>query len=75
MDLLCFQEHKLRGARLDSLKDKIWAQATFYGQEASVGYNNLVDDVGAGCGGVCMWVAPGIQHLIVRHGHSNSGAA
>lgn len=72
---LCFQEHKLRGARLFDLRDKIWATADFYFQEASLGYNNELGEEGAGCGGVCMWIAPSIKHLVAASGQSRSGSA
>nr|PNR47171.1 hypothetical protein PHYPA_014291 [Physcomitrium patens] len=40
LNTLCFQEHKLRGITLHTLKDTIWPEARFYGQEASVAYSH-----------------------------------
>jgi exonuclease III len=30
VDIVCFQEHKLRGNRLTALKDAIWPRAAFF---------------------------------------------
>jgi exonuclease III len=75
VDIVCFQEHKLRDPQLLALKDAIWPQAGFYTQEASLGYRHTLGQVGAGKGGVCMWVAPAIQHLVTSTGHSRCGRA
>jgi hypothetical protein len=46
------------------LKDRIWPQATFLSCEAALGYRHGPGDAGAGRGGVCMWVASQVSHLI-----------
>jgi exonuclease III len=75
LDILCFQEHRLRGARLQDLKSKMWPGAGSFAQEALVGYRHGPNDVGAGKGGVCMWVAPQLLHLVTNSGHSRCGRA
>lgn len=50
VDVLCFQEHKLRGGRLLALHTKIWSQAGSYAREAAVGYNHIVHERGASKG-------------------------
>jgi exonuclease III len=74
-EILCFQEHKLRGVKLAALKDKIWRGATYFAGEADLAYNNTLDGLGAGSGGVCLWVSPSIQHLVSSHGQSRTGRA
>jgi exonuclease III len=73
IDVLCFQEHKLRGARLTALKDRIWPRAGFFARETTIGYRHLAGEEGAGRGGVCMWIAPQITHLVAGSGHSRFG--
>jgi exonuclease III len=58
IEILCFQEYKLRGTKLAELKGKVWRGAKFFGEEADPAYNNDVDSPGAGSGGVCMWISP-----------------
>lgn len=70
LEVLCFQEHRLRGAKLEALKNSFWPQAKFFGCEAAVGFGHDVGDVGAGTGGVCMWIAPHIAHLVSASGHT-----
>jgi hypothetical protein len=70
IEILCLQEHKLQGNRLLALKNQVWPQGKFYSQEAAAG-----NQVAAGCGGICMWVAPSIAHLVYAEGHSQSGQA
>jgi exonuclease III len=74
-EILCFQEHKLRGAKLLALKDRIWRGAWYLAEEADIAYNNAMDGPGAGSGGLCMWVSPNIQYMVSLHGRSNSGRA
>lgn len=40
-DVICFQEHKLRGNKLQDFGSKVWRNAKYYGCEASVGYNHM----------------------------------
>jgi exonuclease III len=68
LDVLCLQEHKLRGNKLKDLGFKIWRQAYFFGCEASIAYNHSQEEEGAGRGGVCMLINPRIQHLIHSRG-------
>jgi exonuclease III len=75
VDVLCFQEHRLRGEGLAALKTKIWPRATFFGREATVGYRHGPGDVGASRGGVCLWVAPQISHLVLASGQSHCNRA
>jgi hypothetical protein len=75
VDIVCYQEHKLKGARLLLLKDAIWPKAGFYAQEATLGYRHTLGEVGVGKGGICMWVAPSVQHLVTSTGHSRCGRA
>jgi exonuclease III len=75
LDVLCFQEHKLRGQSLLDLKFKIWNQALFLSCEASVGYGHEVDQAGAGCGGLCIFISPKIQHLVHSHSVVNRNQA
>jgi exonuclease III len=68
LEILCFQEHKLRGTKICELGNRIWREAEFMFQEAVVAYNNSAMSSGAGSGGVCMWLAPTIRHLINAQG-------
>jgi exonuclease III len=54
LEVLCIQEHKLRGNKLLLLKDRVWPGAKCFEVEAEVAYNNEENDSGAGRGGVCM---------------------
>ena len=38
-------------------------------------YNNVSNEDGAGSGGICMWIAPKLTHLICDVGHTRSGNA
>jgi exonuclease III len=40
VDIFCFQEHRLRGARLATLKTWIWPRAEFIAYEAGLGYRH-----------------------------------
>jgi exonuclease III len=75
LDVLCFQEHKLREPKLTTLGEKLWRGAKFFGQEAAVAYNNVANGPGACSGGVCLWISPRIQHMIINSGHVRSGKA
>lgn len=70
LDIVCFQEHKLRGDPLLGLKNAIWPRATFFAQEAALGYRHTLGQPRAGKGGVCMWISEAISHLISITGHS-----
>jgi exonuclease III len=75
LEILCFQEHKLRGDKLAVLGSRIWKGATFMAKEAEAAYNNVPDGPEAGRGGVCLWVSPQVQHLISTIGKSRSRRA
>lgn len=64
-----------RGDRLASLGSSFWPQARFFGVEAEAGFGNEPHEVGAGTGGVCMWVAPRISHLVTSSGQAGGGRA
>lgn len=68
IDMLCLQEHKLRGSRYHDLGRQIWRQAKFLGCEAAPGHNHTDGQEGAGKGGICMFLSPRIQHMIHSHG-------
>jgi exonuclease III len=68
LDILCFQEHKLRGLKLSDFGHRMWNQALFFSCEASVGYGHNADQVGAGRGGLCMFISPKIRHLVHDQG-------
>ena len=70
VDFLCFQEHKLRGSSVDTLKSKIWPKASFFYLDAAVG-----NQAQAGCGGICTWVSPKLSHLVSISGYSRCGRA
>ena len=74
-EIICFQEHKLRGARLQATSGLMWQGASFFSQEAKVAYNNESNDDGAGSGGLGMWIAPKLTHLICDSGHTRGGNA
>ena len=75
VDINCFQETKLRGARLQGIKDTMWPGAGFFAQEAAVAYNNSGNEEGVGKGGLCLWLAPRLVHLISATGQSRDGHA
>lgn len=66
--VLCFQEHKLRGNKMTDFGHKVWRSATFYGCEASIGYNHGDGHPGAGRGGICMFVSPQLTPHIHSYG-------
>jgi exonuclease III len=68
IEVLCLQEHKLRGKRFADLGFRIWGQAHFFGCKASPGYNHQDGTVGAGKEGICMFVNPRVKHLIYSQG-------
>lgn len=70
LDFLCIQEHHLRGTKLSSLSRSFWPQATFFGQEAAVGFGHAEGEPGAGTGGVCMWAAPRIAQFVTSSRNS-----
>ena len=59
LDMLCVQEHKLRGRAATEIGFKLWRQSKFFGCKASVGNQSSVR-----CGGIGIFVAPRIKHLI-----------
>lgn len=67
-DIICLQELKLRGSKLQAIQNLMWAGAKFYGVEAQVVYNNDMNMDGVGSGGVGTWIAPQIAHLIHSSG-------
>lgn len=71
LDVLCFQEHKLRGDKLRDFGNKVWRDATYLGCEASPGYNHLDGQEGVGKGGICMFISPKLAPYI--HSHGNIG--
>lgn len=75
IDILLLQEHKLRGDKTAALGKAMWPQAGFYAVDASPAYGHAAEDPGAGSGGICMWIAPSIKHLVQSFGQSRSGRA
>lgn len=73
IDILCFQETKLRGDKLQGVQHLLWQGAEFFGIEARMGYNNDHNANGAGSGGVCMWISPKLVHLIGEKGKDVEG--
>lgn len=73
IEVLCLQEHHLRGERLLALQSSFWPQAQFYGVDAEPGFGNTPQEVGAGTGGVCMWVSPRVAHLVTASRQSQDG--
>jgi exonuclease III len=69
LDILCLQEHKLRGQRLTDLGHQVWRDASFFPYEASVAYNHMADGDGAGSGGICTFVSPKLKHLVHSNGN------
>ena len=53
----------------------MWQGASFFSQEAKVAYNNASNEDGAGSGGISMWIAPKLIHLICDSGHTRGGNA
>ena len=74
-EIICFQEHKLRGARLQAIADLTWQGAGFFNQEAKVAYDNTNNEDGAGSGGLSIWIAPKLIHLICDSGQTRGGNA
>ena len=74
-EIVCFQEHKLRGSRLQAISGILWKGAGFFSQEARVAYNNDSNEDGAGSGGISMWIALKLLHLICESGHTRGGNA
>jgi exonuclease III len=64
MDILYIQEHKLRNLKLSQLGAHVWKEATFINCVASPTYNHSADDAGAGNGGVGMFIAPRLSHML-----------
>lgn len=46
-DVVNIQEHKLRGPALQQTGRRLWQQTTCYSIEATVGYGDATDDLGA----------------------------
>ena len=74
-EIICFQEHKLRGARLQTIAAMMWRGAGFFNQEAKVAYNNESNADGTGSGGISMWITPKLLHLVCDSGHTRGGNA
>lgn len=75
VDILCFQEHRLRGDRLLAFGRTMWPRADFFCKEASLGYGHNLGEAGASKGGVCMWASPAIKHQVLSSGFSRCGRA
>lgn len=75
VDIICFQETKLREPKLQGIKRIMWKGADFYGVEAKVAYNHGAHEIGAGSGGICSWLSPKISHLITHVGQDSGGHA
>lgn len=75
LDILCFQEHKLRGTKFQHFGNKIWRQATFLGCEAEEGYNHLDGVEGAGKGGICTFISPRLSPFLHSHGSIGTNLA
>lgn len=75
VDIVCLQELKLRGFKFQALDNFLWLGAKFLGQEAQIAYNNDHNEDGAGSGGLGMWIAPPLVHLICDSGSSRAGNA
>ena len=74
-EVICFQEHKLWGARLQAMSNLTWQGVGFFNQKAKVAYNNTNNEDGAGSGGLSMWIAPKLIHLICDSNHTRGGNA
>lgn len=64
---------KLCGTKLKSLQHFMWRSAKFYSEEAHIAYYNDNNKDGASSGGIRLWVAPPLIHLIHSIGHSVAG--
>lgn len=64
VDVICFQETKLRGDKLLGAQNIMWRGADFHGVEAKLAYNHDYILNGAGSGGLYMWTSPKVAHLI-----------
>lgn len=47
----------------------------FFGVDAEVGFGNTPLSIEAGKGGVCLWLAPRLSHLISSSGQARGGRA
>ena len=74
-EVICFQEHKLQGARLQAISGIMWQGAGFFNQEAKIAYNYKSNEDGVGSRGISMWIAPKLMHLIYDSGHTRRGSA
>jgi exonuclease III len=52
LDVLCMQEHKLRGQKFNDFGSQVWRDTLFVGCEASSVYNHTASELGAGSGGL-----------------------
>jgi exonuclease III len=66
LDVLCVQEHKLRGAAVDQLGRKLWPQAKCWSIEATPGYTLQVHSTGKG--GIATLLAPRWAALVSSSG-------
>ena len=73
-DVICFQEHKLWGDKLQAAHI-MWNGARFFGIEAQIAYNHNQGDARAESGGIGMWVAPQLVPPIHVEGQSRAGNA
>ena len=53
----------------------MWQGAGFFSQEAKIAYNNKSNEDGAGSGGISMWIAPKLIHLICDSRHMRGRSA
>jgi exonuclease III len=64
LDIICLQEHKLRGAKLLALGEQFWKGTTYLAYDASHAYNHITSDPRADSEGICMFISPAISHLL-----------
>jgi exonuclease III len=67
-ELICVQEHKLRGQKLQDFGRQVWKDSQFLAYEALPAYNHSEMEPGVGSGGVGIFVAPYISHLVHASG-------
>lgn len=75
VDIICAQELNLRGAKLEAVHNIFWPGANFFGIEVQVAYNNEDNADGARSGGIGIWLAPRLSHLIHSSGQSRASSA
>jgi exonuclease III len=64
LDVLCVQEHKLHGHKFSDFSSQVWRDAFFVGSKASPAYNHTASEPRAGSGGLEIFVAPRIKHMV-----------